>query len=659
MPDEDDHGAHVPHHGDTDVAALLRQLSQGLASYRLYPDDMDQPTFVAAVHRIGVAAERALRRGPVAVQIHGEQLLGVDGVDHETAARLAASLFARRAEELEIRAVPDRDDLATLYRTLTRPPDEVAAAGGVGWALWRAGVTSIVVRGAEPDPAEGDGVLTPAQKALWNRLRDPAGFAASLLVGGITGRPADDAEALYLRFRAIIDNLPPWLAEAPDPYIRLQDVVRQLPAGVRRAFAGLLMGRVATDRLAQGFLGTMTSAEVARVLAELGEDGADPVDLAYRLVECDVHEAEVVDLVVAAQTGAEDAGTLVSAAVGDAADPVAQTVSDLLARGAAAQVDADLQALRDGFPASTEDHRALALDAVRDYLKVERDRDRLDLVLGSWSVTVGDEIRRGDVRAVEQLVAVAADVRRTNPHLAAVVEQHRGQVLDDHLVADLVARARDRGPHAVAPLVEPLGAAGIRRLFDVLAEEPDQGTRGQLVALLAAVASDNGAGGPARIEAVEERLNDDRWYVARNAVTVLARLGGSGIVPSIVKVADHPEAAVRREVVRALGVAGGDTAVSQLRRLAVDPVPEVRAAAIHALAGQPGSAAAAALGHVVRSGRDLTDRQRALVELSRHHGDAGRATLRSLAARSGGLPRRLRRRAAALLKQRRPRRGGR
>src|SRR5437867_5003186 len=64
---------------DRAVMVLLRQLSSGLSSYRLFPGDLEQPTFVQAVERIKDAAEKALVWGPFDAEINGNRFITPSG----------------------------------------------------------------------------------------------------------------------------------------------------------------------------------------------------------------------------------------------------------------------------------------------------------------------------------------------------------------------------------------------------------------------------------------------------------------------------------------------------------------------------------------------------------------------------------------------------
>src|SRR5919201_1703702 len=61
------------------VVALLRQLASGLSAYRMYPGDLNQPSFVQVVSRVQEAAEAALVWGPLEAEISGSTFVTASG----------------------------------------------------------------------------------------------------------------------------------------------------------------------------------------------------------------------------------------------------------------------------------------------------------------------------------------------------------------------------------------------------------------------------------------------------------------------------------------------------------------------------------------------------------------------------------------------------
>src|SRR2546427_4563947 len=99
------------------VVTLLRQLASGFSAYRLFPGDLNQPSFVQVVLRIRAAAEAALEWGPFEAEINGSRFTTSIGPvpPDERIERLALSLYRHRAERFVLRGVPDVEDLGVFY----------------------------------------------------------------------------------------------------------------------------------------------------------------------------------------------------------------------------------------------------------------------------------------------------------------------------------------------------------------------------------------------------------------------------------------------------------------------------------------------------------------------------------------------------------------
>ena len=146
---------------DRAAMVLLRQLSSGLSSYRLFPGDLEQPSFVAAVTRIQDAAEKALEWGQFDAEINGNRFITAAGPmpPDERIERLALAFYHHGAEQLVVHEPPDARALGALFEALSRPARDPANPSGVGAALRVAGVRSITVREVAPQSSTGGGEL--------------------------------------------------------------------------------------------------------------------------------------------------------------------------------------------------------------------------------------------------------------------------------------------------------------------------------------------------------------------------------------------------------------------------------------------------------------------------------------------------------------------
>jgi HEAT repeat protein len=74
-------------------------------------------------------------------------------------------------------------------------------------------------------------------------------------------------------------------------------------------------------------------------------------------------------------------------------------------------------------------------------------------------------------------------------------------------------------------------------------------------------------------------MEDRRWYLVRNIVYILGRIGKEQALPYLQKACNHEEVRVRREAIQALGLIGGTKAVGLLVKGLTDEDVRIRATA--------------------------------------------------------------------------------
>jgi hypothetical protein len=77
-----------------------------------------------------------------------------------------------------------------------------------------------------------------------------------------------------------------------------------------------------------------------------------------------------------------------------------------------------------------------------------------------------------------------------------------------------------------------------------------------------------------------ERLNDSRWYVVRNIIYVLRKIGDRKAVEYLLKTVKHGDVRVKKEVIRAFGELRGAGVLQALRNCLDDPDFQIESAAL-------------------------------------------------------------------------------
>ncbi len=89
--------------------------------------------------------------------------------------------------------------------------------------------------------------------------------------------------------------------------------------------------------------------------------------------------------------------------------------------------------------------------------------------------------------------------------------------------------------------------------------------------------------GSADLPALTAALHDGRWYVVRNIVIVLRRIGDRQAKKHLLSILDHKDGRVRREAIKAMAQLGGNEAFDLIRNALDDPDISVRQFALGSL----------------------------------------------------------------------------
>ncbi len=84
------------------------------------------------------------------------------------------------------------------------------------------------------------------------------------------------------------------------------------------------------------------------------------------------------------------------------------------------------------------------------------------------------------------------------------------------------------------------------------------------------------------VQMLARKLDDNRWYVVRNIIYILRKIGDRRAIDYLLKTLRHGDIRVRKEVIKALGELGGHEVMQTLRECLDDTDVQVRTAAVKA-----------------------------------------------------------------------------
>jgi hypothetical protein len=162
------------------------------------------------------------------------------------------------------------------------------------------------------------------------------------------------------------------------------------------------------------------------------------------------------------------------------------------------------------------------------------------------------------IELVKKLIVEAGEDSRIE-RIGKILEQKEGVRLEE-VYHFLILLQRN----AITPLIKILG------------ERTKPKTRRMLCDALSEI-------GKNAVDMFTPYLDDPRWYLVRNIVYILGRVGKEESVPYIQKACDHEDPRVRREAVQALGLIGGSKAAGLLPKALKDGDVRVRSMAATSL----------------------------------------------------------------------------
>ena len=191
------------------------------------------------------------------------------------------------------------------------------------------------------------------------------------------------------------------------------------------------------------------------------------------------------------------------------------------------------------------------LDALLTLGEFQRATDllsRLYIILKTY------DLQGWQAKAIQQLAESAGDEQRIEK-IGKVLERREGVRLEE-----------------VGGYLKLLPSNSLQPLMKVLGELSNPKARRTVCDAVCQVGKD-------QIDRILPFMEDRRWYLVRNVVYILGRIGKEAAIPSIQKALSHREMRVRREGVHSLGFIGGSKAFNLLVKALQDPDMRVRCGA--------------------------------------------------------------------------------
>jgi HEAT repeat protein len=575
--------------GERVLVLFLRALMAARKSLSLYPAGSEiASTWVRRLHRSLTDFFQQGLSFPIRVDSDRFVWAGPDVRTVEPSLEaFRFDLESRGIRELEVDAAVEEWELQAFLELLNTSGAELRQLGGASAFLTARDVLRLRVV-APGDAVEKESEADEATRRALQTGRDAVELFVETLVGLVEARFADltyDRTALALWLEAsshgaagrvyeAVRMLHGLAEAAPDREVRTRTLVEallSLPAEVLRPFfTEHVIPFAGRDVLALNLLSQMTEDELRHMAAHLVPQES-LLALSSELLEFPWEETQRRRLVEAITSAirADEAPSLVvdETPVLEANDPLVLELRQEII--AACQPDALMERSADILVALVlsvgEDYGTSAVDALEEIVGEALARGRVELATRVLS-TVAGAVQAGGARSREHV-----------QHLA-VLQQRLGGRTHIALVGGLLRQHgnSERQLTLIAQYLGLVASEAIQEFTGLLAEERDRQVRARMCQVLAKV-------GPPAVGVLLQWLEDPRWFLVRNIVHVLGKIGDENVFEPMVPLLAHPHARVRIEAVRALAVIAPTRAATPLVGLVRDADVEVRVEAIRAL----------------------------------------------------------------------------
>lgn len=244
--------------------------------------------------------------------------------------------------------------------------------------------------------------------------------------------------------------------------------------------------------------------------------------------------------------------------------------------------DKDLQLLLQEYEKDSEDKSDKLTDILFELMYLEQSKEDSGDIVDFFMNSIEYSIDRSDMELVTRTLSRfkkmlddknEEDERRK---IAKKILLHAGNESIIGLLGEILDSGQEMEEKIFEDFVRMLDKNAILPFMKILGELKSIHSRKIVIDALIFL-------GTKDIAILAKGLNDSRWYVVRNIIYILRKIGDKRAVDYLLKTVKHGDMRVKKEVIRALGELGGGGVLQALRECLDDPEIQVRSAALRAL----------------------------------------------------------------------------
>ncbi len=224
------------------------------------------------------------------------------------------------------------------------------------------------------------------------------------------------------------------------------------------------------------------------------------------------------------------------------------------------------------------------LETLMEVLLMEKSRDDFDKIVFFFLAILDRSLQAGDYQRAAEVLRKLYTSFQINSLDAWQRKRLRKAIFDGGtesrigVIGESIKSSEKPDLEGLAKYLSLLQKNAVPHLCKLLGELKGSKPRRVICDALASLGKDS-------IDVFGAFWDDDRWFVARNIVYILGRIGKTDCLPYLEKALDHPDPRVRREAVQAIStVASKETAIQHLTRKLNDMESKIRGVAALRLA---------------------------------------------------------------------------
>ena len=220
------------------------------------------------------------------------------------------------------------------------------------------------------------------------------------------------------------------------------------------------------------------------------------------------------------------------------------------------------------------------LDILFHILEIEEDTASYSEIMTYIEKAVKAMIVSGDykhaIASLNRIKAIYENEKESSPNHAEAAIGVIDALGDSEFLKQLTQSlnaSKDDNIDDIYTILTMLNKKSISPMTEMLSNLEQMKNRRVVCDALAVIARDN-------LEAVLKKLQDDNWYIVRNIVYVLGRIGDARVISHLKRIKDHREPKVRKEIIHTLSEIKSDEAKNMIVSYLNDSDNTVRVSAL-------------------------------------------------------------------------------